>query len=971
MEIIIEPTVSRDEPLQQVKDSQRSSGRMSWIQYFFFRTRLDDNVCNQNYTGQGTDDDPYIVDYLHNDHHDAMNFSYGRKWAIAIFQSLSTFVVTFSSSVYASGIGGIEQRFNVSAEVATLGLSLYVLGFAVGPLIWAPLSEIYGRKSVYVISFMSYTAFSVAAACSPNITALLILRFFASAFGSSSMTNTGGVIADMFNKTQRGLATGLFVTAPFLGPALGPIAGGFLAETQGWRWPLGLIAIMGGVVWIITMLITLETYAPFILRRRANALSQMTGSIYVPRISAGAPRKTFWQELSVSFTRPWIFLFREPIVLLTSLYVSIIYGTLYMFFAGFPIVFQYTRGWSQGIAGLPFIGVAIGVCLATLAAGVDNKRYVRLSAEAEAAGGTVEPEARLSTAMVGSLLIPIGLFLFAWTTYPSVHWIVPIIGAVFFSCGLVMVFISLMSYLVDSYTVYAASVLAANSMLRSLFGTAFPLFTTQMYENLGNQWASSVPAFLVLVCVPFPFLFHKYGSQIRSKCKYSLEAANLLDTMRRRQGAMIGVRKARTRDAFIKAYFDHVYPFAPVINRVDFIRGYQSGDCSLFLLFVMLAPATVHAPADVLSACGFASRSAAQEMFFSKAKLLHDFAAEDDPLVMLQGSIILCMVILDHPSDRDFGYWFHNAIRLATKLDIRNAQTPYSLEVVQKDLVGSLQAEDISEASSDLLSPVTPQQRALPVVHCELSRIFGQCLSNMTNKPPQDPRQMLQPLDTWRKCLATKMHVGGNIGTDVYYLTIQAMSYRFECILCRLMRRCWQQSQPADWSKWPKQRLRTAILELDTITKRVLASGNLQDFPISFITTITALLALHIESALDPAETDLARSMARISISQTMLVLTQGKEIPALKRALPLFEEILARKSLCLVPPNSLGQGHIQSQSQDNNMADAYASPHTEVSVVPSQLEQCENYPSFYEDFLGFDLLDEWQIGQLDFTGQS
>jgi len=228
----------------------------------------------------------------------------------------------------------------------------------------------------------------------------------------------------------------------------------------------------------------------------------------------------------------------------------------------------------------------------------------------------------------------------------------------------------------------------------------------------------------------------------------------------------------------------------------------------------------------------------------------------------------------------------------------------------------------------------------------------------------------MHPLDAWRKSLAAKMHVGGNNGTDVYYLNMQALSYRFECILCRLIRRCWQQPQHADWSEWAKQRLRSAILELDTIAMRVLASGTLQDFPMSFVTTISALLALHIESALDPAETDLVRSMARISISQTMLFLTQGKEIPVLKRALPIFEEILAKKNLYLVPPNILGQVPAQSQSQDNRLADAYASPHTQDSVVPSQLEQWENNPSFDVDFLGFDFLDEWQIGQLDFNGQ-
>ncbi|EXJ69737.1 uncharacterized protein A1O5_06808 [Cladophialophora psammophila CBS 110553] len=566
MALLPEPTVSDDDDApQRVKDSSR---RMSWIRSLLLCTYLDDDVYNQNYAGNGTDDDPYIVDYLHNGRQDAMDFSEGRKWAIAILQSLSTFAVTFASSVYVSGIEGVMQRFDVSEEVATLGLPLFVLGFALGPLIGAPLSEVYGRQSIFVISYTTYTtytAFSVAAACAPNITALLVLRFFASAFGSSSMANVGGVIADMFSKAERGLATGLFATAPFLGPALGR------------RWMSLFHAAHFAVVALVHLLILIKILLfrarcrwfswrdpglaldsrfdrhtgrcdldchdagqPRNTRCRAKALSRMTRSVYVSRLDAGQLPKTLSQELPVAFTRPWILLFREPIVLLASLYISIVYGTLYMFFAGFPIVFHVARGWSQGTAGLPFVGVAIGVCLATLATGVDNKRYVRLCAAAEAEGCAVEPEARLGTAMAGSIVLPIGLFLFAWTTYPSVHWIVPIIGAMFFSCGLVMVFISLMSYLVDSYVVYAASVLAANSALRSLFGTAFPLFTTQMYENLGNQWASSIPAFLVLGCLPFPFLFHKYGPQIRSQCKYASEAAKVLETMRRRHVVVIG-----------------------------------------------------------------------------------------------------------------------------------------------------------------------------------------------------------------------------------------------------------------------------------------------------------------------------------------------------------------------------------------------------------------------------------------------
>jgi MFS family permease len=233
---------------------------------------------------------------------------------------------------------------------------------------------------------------------------------------------------------------------------LGPIAGGFLGETQGWRWVLGLIAIMAGVVWISTTLTTHETYAPYILRSRAKALSKMTGNVYVSRPDAGKPPKTLMQELSVALSRPWVLLFLEPIVLLMSLYMSIVYGTLYMFFAAVPIVFQGSRGWNEGTAGLPFVGVAIGVCSAAMLAGVDNKRYVRLCETLAAKGATVKPEARLSTAMVGSIILPIGLFLFAWTTYPSVHWITPVIGALLFACGLVLVFISQMSYIIDSCT---------------------------------------------------------------------------------------------------------------------------------------------------------------------------------------------------------------------------------------------------------------------------------------------------------------------------------------------------------------------------------------------------------------------------------------------------------------------------------------------------------------------------------------
>jgi len=213
--------------------------------------------------------------------------------------------------------------------------------------------------------------------------------------------------------------------------------------------------------------------------------------------------------------------------------MAIVYGTLYMMFGAFPIVYQEGRGWSEGIGGLAFLGVAIGMMGAVIyTIFIGNKQYIKST---EKAGGFAAPEARLPPGMIGGCLLPVGLFWFAWTNGPNIHWIVSILAAVPFGFGMVVIFLAISNYLIDAYTIFAASVLAANSVLRSLFGFAFPLFTTQMYGNLGIHWASSIPAFLSLLCVPFPFLFYKYGAEIRKRCKFAAEADAFMKKMIARQ----------------------------------------------------------------------------------------------------------------------------------------------------------------------------------------------------------------------------------------------------------------------------------------------------------------------------------------------------------------------------------------------------------------------------------------------------
>ncbi|KAJ5206496.1 Major facilitator superfamily domain general substrate transporter [Penicillium cf. griseofulvum] len=492
---------------------------------------ITQEVADYPCEGSGTEEDPYVVQWMPKDFRNPLQLKSSMKWFITLVAAIETLVVALVSSAYTGGLLQIKENFGTTTEVATLGVSLYVLGFALGPLIWAPMSELFGRQIVFITTYCGLTIFCAACTGATNIETMLVFRFLSGAFGSSPLTNSGGVIADMFMARERGLALSAFALAPFLGPVIGPIAGGFLGESSGgWKWVMGLLAILCAVMWFLGAALKPETYAPVLLRQRAKTLSKLTGKVYCSKLDIDQGRLTLKAALKISLSRPMILLFQEPIVLLLSIYLAIIYGTLYMLFGAFPIVYQVHRGWSQGIGGLAFIGVMIGMIGAVAYSIPENKRYAKLLAKN---GGYAPPEARLPPCMLASIALPIGLFWFAWTNDPSIHWLASVAAGVPFGFGMLLVFLSVFNYLIDAYTIFAASVLAANTLLRSLFGFAFPLFTTYMYQDLGIHWASCIPAFLALACVPFPFLLYKYGLSIRNHCKYAAQSEAFVQNLLR------------------------------------------------------------------------------------------------------------------------------------------------------------------------------------------------------------------------------------------------------------------------------------------------------------------------------------------------------------------------------------------------------------------------------------------------------
>lgn len=508
-----------------------------------------DSIVRHPYEGKGTEEAPFLVSWIGDDDaENPLNYSSRAKWTLTAFVSFATLCVSLASSAYAGAAPSIRSTLGGSTVTITLGISLYVLGFALGPLGWAPVSEVVGRRNSFLVSFSLFAACNAAACASPNLTSLLILRFFAGAFGSSPLTNAGGSIADVFKAKERGLAMALFASFPLAGPALGPIAGGFLGEAKGFRWVMGLIAIYASVVTVAGYFFHGETYAPLLLRRRAAKLSLATGKCYMSKLDVGK-NVSFVSEVKVALTRPWLLLVREPIVLLLSLYSALVYSILYSFLASFPIVFGEVRGWSAGVVGLAFLGILVGM-LAGIALQVFqvNPAYKR---QVDLHGGiTAPPEARLPQAMWAAVLLVVGLAGFAATDAVSIHWIVPIGFSVPFGAAMVMSFIAIQSYLIDSYLIYAASVLAANSVVRSLLGAAFPLFTPYMYHpgggaicpvaTCGIHVGPAIAAFLSLVFLPAPFYFYQNGARIRQQCKYSAEANEILEAMLRTPGSEDG-----------------------------------------------------------------------------------------------------------------------------------------------------------------------------------------------------------------------------------------------------------------------------------------------------------------------------------------------------------------------------------------------------------------------------------------------
>lgn len=435
-----------------------------------------------------------------------------------------------------------------------LPTSLYMAGFAIGPVIFGPMSEYFGRKSVLLSTFTMYLIFTMACALAPNFPALLIFRFLCGLGGSAPNAVLGGLYSDIYdNPHQRGVVMGWFMFATTFPPLLGPIISGFIS-TVSWRWTFwaGLIIAGAGYPLLVTMP---ETYMPVLIQRYERSLIPAEERLS-PWDEFRVQTRDFSQKMGSVLSRPFVMITREPIVFCCSLYLALIYSVLYLYFQAYPIVFQSMStpyqlnpplippelyGLSAGVTGLGFLpstssypysptlikltnAVLPGSVLAFTVFFLYSKHHTKSSLAGQS-WTLVEEYRRLPLACIGAPTIPIALFWLGWSARLSIHPVMPMMSGVFFGFGYLLIFMALLNYLTDAYKQFSASAAAAASTLRSIFAVCLPLATTPMYTRLGIDWASSLLGFFAIAVAVIPFVFIRYGEWIRGRSRFAQAAA--------------------------------------------------------------------------------------------------------------------------------------------------------------------------------------------------------------------------------------------------------------------------------------------------------------------------------------------------------------------------------------------------------------------------------------------------------------
>ncbi|RFU25459.1 hypothetical protein B7463_g10889, partial [Scytalidium lignicola] len=469
-----------------------------------------------------TSDGIVLVDwYTNDDPANPYNWPVSRRHWTTFVMCFYTWVMYAASSMYAASETGVMERFGVSYTKAVLPLSMYIIAYGVGPLLFGPLSEVpvVGRNPVYWIPFVFFFILSFPTAVVDNFAGLVVLRFLQGFMGSPAISNAGATFGDVYSTIYVTYPLSWWVWSAWAGPAVGPLISGFAVMNKNWRWSMWEIVWMAVPVLVLLIVAMPETSSRTILLRRAQRLRKLTGDSRLQSQSEIDQRHLTFSGIVVeALVKPTEIMLKDPAVLFVNLYTALFYGIYYTFFEVFPLVFPPMYGFNLGETGLAFLSCQIGATIGLVSYFI----YVRWwQIPHIQKHGISNHEYFMIPAMVGSFLLPVGLFIFAWTSRPDIHWIVPLIGVAIFVTGTVYVFQSVFLYIPLSYPKYAASLFAGNDISRASMAAGSVLYAHPLFVNLGVGKGVSTLGGLSVIGIIGTFLIYWFGAGLRARSKFA------------------------------------------------------------------------------------------------------------------------------------------------------------------------------------------------------------------------------------------------------------------------------------------------------------------------------------------------------------------------------------------------------------------------------------------------------------------
>ncbi|KAL1879348.1 hypothetical protein VTK73DRAFT_7079 [Phialemonium thermophilum] len=470
-----------------------------------------------------TKDGAILVDwYYTDDPENPQNWSNLRRGGITLVICLYTFVIYMSSAIYTPAEQGVMEEFGVNETKAALGLSLFVLGYGTGPLIFSPLSELpsIGRNPIYIITMFLYVIVSIPTALVHNYPGLMVLRFLQGFFGSPCLASGGASVGDLYSLLNMPYALIAWVSAAYCGPAFGPLLSGFSVPVKGWRWSMWEILWAVAPMFLVMFLFLPETSQATILLRRAQRLRKRTGNPRFMSQSEIDQRNLSATSVVIdALIKPLEITLKDPAILFVQVYTAIIYGIYYSFFEVFPLVYPVYYGMSPGQVGLIFLCTLVGCLIGVAFYGGYLALYMNPRI---AARGFPQNETRLVPALAAAFGPTIGLFIFAWTAAPRFPWIAPTIGISIYAATVFVVMQCIFVYIPLSYTRYAASLFAANDFFRSALACGSILFAKPLFGNLGVARGTSLLGGLSTIGIVGIWLLYFFGARLRALSKFAV-----------------------------------------------------------------------------------------------------------------------------------------------------------------------------------------------------------------------------------------------------------------------------------------------------------------------------------------------------------------------------------------------------------------------------------------------------------------